>query len=222
MLFEEKLNKLNKQQRQAVEAIEGPVMVIAGPGTGKTEILSLRIGYILKNTVDTPPGRYSMPDLYTMQQPQKCGIALLITSARKPIASRSAPFIVFAISSSRRIHQNFSKPGELEPISDIDKFKLIQELIDSFSADHPLKRFKGQTYTDWKRLDELFTTMKKENWSPAYLHQQIDHYIAEKESSDEYRYKRNGPTYKAGDLKPDFKTKVLDRMAALKAAVQRI
>ena len=30
-------------------------MVIAGPGTGKTEILSLRIGYILKET-DTPPG----------------------------------------------------------------------------------------------------------------------------------------------------------------------
>src|SRR5678815_4306873 len=78
---------------------------------------------------------------------------------------------------------------------------------------------RDRTYTDWKRLDELFTTMKKENWSPAYLHQQIEHYIAEKESGDEYRYKRNGPTYKAGYLKPEFKTKVLDRMAALKAAV---
>ena len=55
MLFDDKLAKLNPQQRKAVEAIEGPVMVIAGPGTGKTEILSLRIGYILKNT-DTPPG----------------------------------------------------------------------------------------------------------------------------------------------------------------------
>jgi len=31
--------KLNNEQKQAVDAIEGPVMVIAGPGTGKTQIL---------------------------------------------------------------------------------------------------------------------------------------------------------------------------------------
>jgi len=55
MIFEEKLKSLNPAQREAIETIEGPVMVIAGPGTGKTEILSLRIGYLLKHT-DTPPG----------------------------------------------------------------------------------------------------------------------------------------------------------------------
>ena len=46
--------KLNPEQRQAVDAIEGPVMVIAGPGTGKTQILTLRIANILEKT-DTPP-----------------------------------------------------------------------------------------------------------------------------------------------------------------------
>ena len=54
MTFEEKLNSLNPNQRLAVDSIEGPVMVIAGPGTGKTEILSLRIGNIIRET-DTPP-----------------------------------------------------------------------------------------------------------------------------------------------------------------------
>src|SRR5436190_15946404 len=52
--FAEEYNKLNDQQRRAVDTIEGPVMVIAGPGTGKTQILASRIGKILLDT-DTAP-----------------------------------------------------------------------------------------------------------------------------------------------------------------------
>jgi DNA helicase-2/ATP-dependent DNA helicase PcrA len=51
--FREAFEKLNEQQRQAVETIDGPVLVIAGPGTGKTQLISSRVGYILQNT-DTP------------------------------------------------------------------------------------------------------------------------------------------------------------------------
>lgn len=51
--FEAELKKLNSAQKEAVEAVEGPVMVIAGPGTGKTQVLALRIANILKKT-DTP------------------------------------------------------------------------------------------------------------------------------------------------------------------------
>jgi len=52
--FLEELKKLNPEQRVAVEHIEGPLLVIAGPGTGKTQILSARIGKILTDT-DTKP-----------------------------------------------------------------------------------------------------------------------------------------------------------------------
>jgi superfamily I DNA/RNA helicase len=47
--------KLNLAQQLAVDTIEGPVMVIAGPGTGKTQIIAERIANILKKT-DTDPG----------------------------------------------------------------------------------------------------------------------------------------------------------------------
>ncbi len=53
-LYEEAYSKLNKAQLEAVETIDGPVMVVAGPGTGKTQILTLRIGSILKKTDTTP------------------------------------------------------------------------------------------------------------------------------------------------------------------------
>ncbi|MDQ3076031.1 MAG: ATP-dependent helicase [bacterium] len=49
-LFAEEYKKLNKAQKEAVDTIDGPVMVVAGPGTGKTQILALRIGNILNKT----------------------------------------------------------------------------------------------------------------------------------------------------------------------------
>ena len=43
-------SKLNYQQRKAVDNIDGPILVLAGPGTGKTQVLALRIANILKKT----------------------------------------------------------------------------------------------------------------------------------------------------------------------------
>ncbi|MBR3230602.1 ATP-dependent helicase [Candidatus Saccharibacteria bacterium] len=45
---------LNLKQREAVEYLDGPLLVLAGPGTGKTQLLSEKVAYILKNT-DTNP-----------------------------------------------------------------------------------------------------------------------------------------------------------------------
>lgn len=52
--FEKSYKELNVEQKDAVDTIEGPVMVVAGPGTGKTQILTLRIANILNKT-DTEP-----------------------------------------------------------------------------------------------------------------------------------------------------------------------
>ena len=53
-VFAQAYQKLNPAQKRAVDLIEGPVMVVAGPGTGKTQILTLRIANILRKT-DSPP-----------------------------------------------------------------------------------------------------------------------------------------------------------------------
>ena len=52
--FARQFAKLNPEQKEAVEAIEGPVMVLAGPGTGKTQVVAMRIGQILSKTQASP------------------------------------------------------------------------------------------------------------------------------------------------------------------------
>lgn len=46
-IFEKFYNQLNPQQKEAVDMLEGPLMVVAGPGTGKTQVLTLRIANII-------------------------------------------------------------------------------------------------------------------------------------------------------------------------------
>ena len=52
--YREILARLNPEQLAAVQYLSGPLLVLAGPGTGKTQLLSARVAYILHET-DTNP-----------------------------------------------------------------------------------------------------------------------------------------------------------------------
>lgn len=194
-------------------------MVIAGPGTGKTEILSLRIGYILLNT------------------PTQAGDILCLTytdAAASEMRHRLIDYIgpdaysiqvnTFHSFCNLVIQENpsiFQQARELEPISEIDKFRLIQKLIDTFGDDHPLKKFKGQTYSSWDRLLSLFSTMKKENWSSDYMLERIDEYTARMATSDEFVYKKKSGENQKGDFNSGkFKKEITARMTPLSVAVK--
>ena len=45
------LNRLNKNQKSAVEAVEGPVLIFAGAGSGKTRVLTNKIVYLIQENL---------------------------------------------------------------------------------------------------------------------------------------------------------------------------
>ena len=181
--FAEEFARLNQKQQLAVNTIDGPVMVIAGPGTGKTQILASRIGKILLDTDALPENILCLT--YT-----DAGVVAM----RKRLLQFIGPdaykvnIYTFHAFCNDVIQENLSlfEKTALDPISDLEKIELFKQLIDSFPKDNPLKRYRGDVYFEINNLQSLFSTMKKEGWSPVFINRKIDEYIADLANRDEF------------------------------------
>ncbi len=207
---------LNEQQKKAVDTIEGPVMVIAGPGTGKTQILGARIGKILLET-DTAPENilcltYTDAGAIAMR---KRLVDFIGASAYKVTIATFHSFCNDIIQDNLSL---FEKPN-LDPISELEKIELLKILIDQFDKNNPLKRYRGDVYYEMSNLSRLFSAMKKEGWTTAYLIEQINRYITDIPTRDEFVYKKKYKQFEAGSLKQGLVEAALEKMEKLKAAV---
>ena len=68
-------------------------------------------------------------------------------------------------------------------------------------------------------LKNLFSTMKREGWTPAFIHGKIDQYLEDLPTRDEYIAKRATKDFKKGEVRTDKIAEEKERMDKLRAAV---
>ncbi len=218
--FTEEYSRLNEQQRRAVDQTEGPVMVIAGPGTGKTQILSARIGKILLSEGGVEPS-----NILCLTYTDAGAVAM-----RRRLAQFIGPdayrvhLATFHAFCNDVIQDNlglFEKTA-LDPLSDLERIELMKELIDGFGKDHPLKRYRGDVYFEIGPLTQLFSLMKKEGWTGDFICNKVDEYINDLQYRDDYICKRATKDYKKGDVRWDKIEEQKERMEKLRAACNEL
>jgi DNA helicase-2/ATP-dependent DNA helicase PcrA len=209
-------NRLNEQQKRAVDAIEGPVMVIAGPGTGKTQILAARIGKILLDTDASPQNILCLT--YTDAGAIAMRRRLLHFIGPDAYKVNICTFHSFCNDIIQENLSMFEKTA-LNPISDLERIQLFKNLIDNLPKNNLLKRYRGDVYYEIRNLQHLFSSMKREGWTPDFLKQRIDIYLERIKTDENFKYKntRLGQWHK-GDYKPAYEEEKL-RMEKLCAAV---
>ena len=214
--FLERYSSLNEQQREAVASIYGAVMVIAGPGTGKTEVLAMRIAYLLRSEAQVQPQEILC---LTYTDEATNSMRRRLVQIIGPAAHKINIYTFHAFCNN--IIQNngeYFSARNLQPISDLERTELLYRLIEELPQGHPLRKLSGNIYFDAGKLNRLFDLMKREHLTPELISGYIDIYLSELPAREEYIYQRKYKQYSKGDVKQDKLNEEIRRMEDTRAA----
>ena len=216
--FQQALQRLNPEQLEAVKKTEDPIMVMAGPGTGKTQLLGVRVGYILQNTDAKAHNIICL----TFTNAGAVAMRSRLLSFIGPEAYNAHIYTYHAFCHSV-IQDNIEYFGgyrELQLVSDVEQVEILNQIIDELPKSSILKRFKGDLYYDRKNLLKLFTTMKQENWKAEKIIKEIDDLDLEMRADESMLYKnsRKGQ-WEKGDFKQAAFDKFMEKYRKTKEAV---
>ena len=160
--FEATYKTLNAEQKKAVDIIEGPVMVVAGPGTGKTQILPLRIANILRETQAKPENILAITFTDAGVKAMRQRLKSLIGEAAFDV--RISTFHAFADNLIRQYPEAYEKIIGGRAASEIERIQLIETILTdtTFKAVRP----SGDPAYYVQPLLRAIQTLKQENITP--------------------------------------------------------
>ena len=174
--FTREYDKLNAAQRQAVDAIEGPVLVVAGPGTGKTQLLSLRVANILRKT-DTAAGNILCLTFTNFAAANMRGrLNELIGPSAHRVVVRT--FHSFAAEIMNQYPDYFWNGARLSTAPDAIQLEIVRDILGSLPLDNPLaSRFAG-SLTAITDVQKQINLTKEAGLTPAKLAAMINYNAA--------------------------------------------
>lgn len=162
-IFQQKyaLTNNNAAQREAIDTIDGPVLVIAGPGTGKTQLLSTRIANILRQTDASPENILAMTFTDAGAENMRERLSTMIGTAAFKVNIHT--YHSFANELIQNNRQYFSHKNLENQADDITKIKILQELLQDLPRNSQLSSAKPT------QLLGVIGEMKKSLISPQEL-----------------------------------------------------
>jgi DNA helicase II / ATP-dependent DNA helicase PcrA len=160
--FDELYAKLNPKQKEAVDAIEGPVMVVAGPGTGKTQILTLRIANILLKTDTDPDSILALTFTESGAHAMRKRLVEIIGTPAYKVNIHT--FHGFCNEVIKKYPEEFPRIISSTNATEIDQIDIIENIIEDNSFEY-IKPY-GDTYYYVKPLLGSIRELKREGVSP--------------------------------------------------------
>ena len=160
--FNKLYEKLNPEQKMGVDEIEGPIMVIAGPGTGKTHLLTMRIANILDKTDTAPESILAL----TFTESAVASVRKNLSEIIGTLAYRVniTTFHGFANNIIKEYPDDFPEIIGSTNISDVDQIKIIREIIDNSNL-VKLKPF-GSRYFYVPSIIHAISDLKQQGFLP--------------------------------------------------------
>lgn len=159
MTFEERYKKLNKAQKQAVDTLDGPVMVVAGPGTGKTELLSMRVANILEKTDTLPENILCLTFTESGQAAMRERLVSIIGKDAYKVAIHTFHSFGSEIISHNR--EYFYRNALFQPADELKQYEVLRSIFEELSHDSPLGSMMNGEYTHLNDAKSIISELKR-------------------------------------------------------------
>ncbi|HSX28859.1 MAG TPA: ATP-dependent DNA helicase [Candidatus Saccharimonadales bacterium] len=134
--FDAAFAQLNDAQREAVETIDGPVLVVAGPGTGKTQLLSMRVANILRRSDASAHNILCMTFTEDAAHNMRERLAGIIGPAAYDVEIQT--FHSFGASVIARYGEYFYQGIGSQPIDELAGHEIFEKIFQKLPQDNPL------------------------------------------------------------------------------------
>lgn len=131
--FQKAYESLNPEQKLAVDTIDGPVLVVAGPGTGKTQVLAARIANILLKTDSAPQNILALTFTESAAKNMRERVVKMIGQAGYYV--QITTFHSFCAGILANYPEYFPIDRASQPLSEIERFGLIESCITDLPLD---------------------------------------------------------------------------------------
>ncbi|MEK7594929.1 MAG: ATP-dependent DNA helicase [Patescibacteria group bacterium] len=170
--FAAAFKQLNKAQLKAVEAIDGPVLVVAGPGTGKTQLLSLRVANILHKTDADPSAVLCLTFTNFAATNMRDRLATLVGPEAHNVMVRT--FHSFAAEIMSLYPDYFWNGALLNIAPDAVQLEIIQDILAKLPLDNPLASKFAGNYTALSDVQQALRLSKEAGLTPSKLKAMIE------------------------------------------------